>query len=120
VGQLNSGSALTYIIDAFLDSGQYAARFSTGNAATINHVIFLLQENRSFDNYFGFLNAYRASNGWTTGDDGRIYKVDGLDGSKIISDISSIAVAGLSGAPARLTIRDAVQSNLLDFFSEYM
>ena len=25
----------------------------------INHVIFMLQENHSFDNYFGMLNPYR-------------------------------------------------------------
>ena len=30
-----------------------------GNINSINHVIFMLQENRSFDNYFGMLNPYR-------------------------------------------------------------
>ena len=34
-----------------------------GNPAVINHVVFMLQENRSFDNYFGKLNDYRASKG---------------------------------------------------------
>jgi phospholipase C len=29
----------------------------------INHIIFMLQENRSFDHYFGKLNDYRAANG---------------------------------------------------------
>ncbi len=54
---------------------------STGNASKINHVIFMMQENRSFDNYFGMLNAYRASKGWNVGDDGKTYLVDGLDHS---------------------------------------
>jgi phospholipase C len=46
---------------------------------SINHVIFLLQENHSFDNYFGMLNPYRLSNGWNVGDDGVTYTVDGID-----------------------------------------
>ncbi len=34
---------------------------STGDITTIKHIIFMVQENRSFDNYFGKLGAYRAS-----------------------------------------------------------
>jgi phospholipase C len=34
-----------------------------GNPGVINHVVFMLQENRSFDNYFGQLNAYRMAHG---------------------------------------------------------
>ena len=36
---------------------------TTGNIQSINHIIFMLQENRTFDNYFGQLNQYRAKNG---------------------------------------------------------
>ncbi len=55
-----------------------------GTVKSIDHVIFMLQENHSFDNYFGMLNAYRATAGgptadWTKGDDGNTYTVDGLD-----------------------------------------
>lgn len=46
---------------------------------SVNHVIFMLQENHTFDNYFGMLNPYRAAQGWTTGDDGTSYQVDGID-----------------------------------------
>ena len=45
----------------------------------IQHVIFMLQENHSFDNYFGMLNPYRKANGWDIGDDGKEYDVDGID-----------------------------------------
>src|SRR5689334_13481539 len=31
----------------------------TGDIHSINHIIFMVQENRSFDHYFGNLNAYR-------------------------------------------------------------
>jgi len=45
----------------------------------INHVVFMLQENRSFDSYFGMLNPYRLSNGWNIAQDGKTYNVDGID-----------------------------------------
>jgi phospholipase C len=50
-----------------------------GPANPINHVIFMLQENHSFDNYFGMLNPYRHGNGWDIGSDGKTYTVDGID-----------------------------------------
>lgn len=36
---------------------------STGDVSAINHIIFMSQENRSFDTYFGHMNEYRASLG---------------------------------------------------------
>src|SRR3954447_20639575 len=36
---------------------------TTGDIRSLNHVVFLLQENHSFDNYFGMLNPYRKANG---------------------------------------------------------
>jgi len=46
---------------------------------SINHVVFLLQENHTFDNYFGMLNPYRKANSFNIGDDGVDYEVDGID-----------------------------------------
>jgi len=46
---------------------------------SVKHVIFMLQENHSFDNYFGMLNPYRKTNGYDVGDDGLTYNVDGID-----------------------------------------
>ena len=43
---------------------------STGDVAAVNHVIFMLQENRSFDTYFGQLNSYRQSQGLPASVDG--------------------------------------------------
>ncbi|MGD0912023.1 MAG: alkaline phosphatase family protein [Terracidiphilus sp.] len=45
----------------------------------IQHVVFMLQENHAFDNYFGMLNPYRTSNGWDVSEDGKEYTVDGID-----------------------------------------
>ena len=39
----------------------------------------MLQENHTFDNYFGMLNPYRQTNGLNVGDDGNTYNVDGID-----------------------------------------
>jgi phospholipase C len=36
----------------------------TGTLSSINHIIFLAQENRSFDNYFGALREFWAQNGY--------------------------------------------------------
>ena len=46
---------------------------------SISHVVLMLQENHSFDDYFGMLNPYRKANGWNIGDDGKDYEVDGID-----------------------------------------
>jgi len=51
---------------------------STG-LSSIQHVIFMLQENHTFDDYFGMLNPYRHANGWDVGSDGKTYVVDGID-----------------------------------------
>jgi phospholipase C len=50
-----------------------------GSLDSIKHVVFMMQENRSFDSYFGMLNPYRQAKGWTKGDDGQTYTVDGID-----------------------------------------
>ncbi|MHB1958743.1 MAG: alkaline phosphatase family protein [Acidobacteriaceae bacterium] len=50
-----------------------------GSILDITHVIFMLQENHTFDNYFGMLNPYRIANGYNIGDDGNTYTVDGID-----------------------------------------
>ncbi|HXU18647.1 MAG TPA: alkaline phosphatase family protein [Terriglobales bacterium] len=36
------------------------------DSGQVNHIIYMLQENRSFDQYFGSLNAYRQSQGLST------------------------------------------------------
>jgi phospholipase C len=51
---------------------------------SVNHVIFMLQENHTFDDYFGMLNPYRIANStngqpWNVGDDGNTYTIDGID-----------------------------------------
>jgi phospholipase C len=38
---------------------------SSGSLNNVNHIIYMLQENRSFDHYFGQLNNYRTSQGLT-------------------------------------------------------
>ena len=52
---------------------------SGGLNASVNHIIFMMQENRTFDHYFGMLNPYRSANHYDVGDDGVTYRVDGID-----------------------------------------
>jgi phospholipase C len=51
----------------------------SGSLQSIDHVVFMLQENHTFDNYFGMLNPYRQANGYNVGADGNTYNVDGID-----------------------------------------
>jgi phospholipase C len=59
--------------------GLVADTAGDGSVQSVNHVVFMLQENRSFDTYFGMLNPYRQANKWNVGDDGNTYSVDGID-----------------------------------------
>ncbi len=52
---------------------------AAGSVQSIDHVVFMLQENHTFDNYFGMLNPYRVKNGWNKGDDNKTYTADGID-----------------------------------------
>ena len=77
----------------------------------VGHVIFMLQENHSFDNYFGMLNPYRQANGLNVGDDGKMYNVDGIDDK--LSTISNQNDEGMSFPPfkfASTCIDDATSS----------
>ena len=69
-GQTTTASAKTTIT---------VSATSSPGIQSIDHVIFMLQENRSFDAYFGMLNPYREGSGWNVGDDGKTYTVDGID-----------------------------------------
>jgi len=59
----------------------------------INHVIFMMQENHTFDNYFGMLNNYRRDKNMNTGDDGHVYTVDGIDDKLNLSNKSDEGVS---------------------------
>ena len=80
-------STTTYTAEATSSSGATASAETTvtvesasgPGVSSIDHVIFMLQENHTFDDYFGMLNPYREANGWNVGDDGKTYNVDGID-----------------------------------------
>jgi len=72
-----------------------------GSLQSINHVIFMLQENHSFDNYFGMLNPYRAANSWNVGADGNTYNVDGIDDK--LTTLSNQSDEGTSYSPFKFT-----------------
>ncbi|MGA9718934.1 MAG: alkaline phosphatase family protein [Acidobacteriaceae bacterium] len=91
-------STTTYTAEATGAGGNASATTtvavgSSGGLQSINHVIFMLQENHSFDNYFGMLNPYRVSNGWNVGDDGQVYTVDGIDNKLNTSNVNDEGVS---------------------------
>jgi phospholipase C len=59
-----------------------------GTVSSVNHVIFMMQENRTFDTYFGMLNPYRKANNLNVGDDGNTYNVDGIDDKLTTSNVN--------------------------------
>jgi len=96
---VNPAMTTTYTADATGTGGNAFASatvsvIAAGGPQSINHVIFMLQENHSFDNYFGMLNPYRKSNGWNIGDDGTDYELDGIDDK--LNKISNVNDAGVS------------------------
>jgi phospholipase C/uncharacterized cupredoxin-like copper-binding protein len=74
----------TYTAEASNAAGTIASAETTVDVgsstglSSIQHVIFMLQENHTFDDYFGMLNVYRHDNGMNVGADGNDYEVDGL------------------------------------------
>ena len=74
----------TYTAAATGDKGDSSATVTVtvvpaATLQSVKHVIFMLQENHTFDNYFGMLNPYRKANSLNIGDDGVDYEVDGID-----------------------------------------
>lgn len=77
----------TYTAKATNSAGQSATSSATVTVGSgggtginaVNHILFLMQENRSFDHYLGMLNPYRRNHGFNVGDDGKTYDIDGID-----------------------------------------
>ena len=91
-GLLALGTAKSMGKSAAADSGRYGesdaipqpstsmqAVASAQGAAAINHVVFMLQENHSFDSYFGMLNPYRQRMATTLVTTDIYTSVDGID-----------------------------------------
>ena len=81
---VSPGATATYTVEVSGPAGKDSATSTVkvipaADLSEIGHVIFMLQENHTFDNYFGMLNPYRKVNGWNIGDDGKEYDVDGID-----------------------------------------
>jgi phospholipase C len=86
------------------------------NLQSIDHVIFMLQENHSFDNYFGMLNNYRGAEGWSKGDDGITYKVDGIEDK--LTTISNPDDEGTSYSLFKLT-STCIDDDSSDWLASY-
>ena len=83
---------------------------------SVKHVIFMLQENHTFDNYFGMLNPYRKANGFNMGDDGVDYEVDGIDDK--LSTISNSDDEGTSFSLFKFT-STCIDDETSDWLASY-
>ena len=81
-------------------------------------MIFLLQENHSFDNYFGMLNPYRVANHWNVGDDGVTYTVDGIDDKLTLPAIGNMDDEGTTYFPFKFT-STCIDDESSDWLSSY-
>jgi len=86
---------------------------AAGSSNLVNHVIFLMQENRTFDSYFGMLNPYRVANHFNVGDDGNTYNVDGIDDK--LTTTSNVDDEGAS-----FTLFHTISSCLDDMSSDWI
>ncbi len=89
-----------------------------GSIQAIDHVIFLLQENHSFDNYFGMLNPYRIANHLNVGDDGVTYTVDGIDDKLTLPAIGNMDDEGTTFFPFKFT-STCIDDESSDWLSSY-
>jgi phospholipase C len=92
-------ATITYTVTATGSNSTTATATTTvtvkvATVQAVNHVLFLMQENRSFDSYFGMLNPYRKAKGWDVGDDSKTYDVDGIDDK--LGSISNVNDSGTS------------------------
>ena len=95
---VSPGATTIYTATATGASGSVTATATVsvvpaGSTQSINHVIFMLQENHTFDNYFGMLNPYRVSHSWNVGDDGNVYTIDGIDDKLNLSNVDDEKVS---------------------------
>src|SRR5260370_7801884 len=72
---------------------------SSGNIQAVNHIVFMVQENRSFDNYLGQLAAYWQANGF------RSQQFDGIP-----ANASNPSYDGKSKVPAYHVATECVQN----------
>ena len=80
---VNLNSTTTYTLTATEGNGLSTtakATVTVGSAldSNIKHIFFLVQENRSFDSYFGKLGVYRANDPFTGQNYGAVTDVDGV------------------------------------------
>ena len=119
--QVAPGATTTYTATATGSGGSATAKTTVTvippqNVSAIDHVIFMLQENHTFDNYFGMLNPYRDQNGWNIGDDGKVYQIDGIDDK--LASISNEDDEGTSYSLFKLT-SSCVDDMSSDWLSSY-
>ena len=90
----------------------------TGDITSIKHIIFMVEENRSFDHYFGMLGAYKQNEGWSGDFDGLPLNVSLPDykSTANVSPFHEATVCEDNISPAWNESHYAVHNGKMDFF----
>ena len=90
----------------------------TGDLSNIKHIFFMLQENRSFDNYFGKMGDYRAQRGFTDPFDGIPANVSAPDysGTKNVAPFHFQTVCHENLSPAWNESHYDLHGGKMDYF----
>ena len=116
-------TTVTYTASATGNAGNGTASATVtsvpaNSTSAVNHVVLMLQENHSFDNYFGMLNPYRKANGFNIGDDGKDYEVDGIDDKLATTKVSDDEGAAFSLFKLKSTCIDDATSSWLESYGD--
>jgi len=116
-------ATVTYTASATGNSGNGTATATVSlvpanSTSAVNHVVLMLQENHSFDNYFGMLNPYRKANGFNIGSDGKDYEVDGIDDKLATTQVSDDEGAPFSLFKLKSTCIDDATSSWLESYGD--
>jgi len=91
---------------------------NTGSLKSVNHIVIMMQENRSFDHYFGQLGAYRAAQGAGAATD-----IDGMPANVSLktwcSYTNNFSTGGCAGAPANVSPVHMITHCTLDLTSNW-
>lgn len=89
-----------------------------GSLQSVNHIVIMMQENRSFDHYFGNLGAYRAAQGAGAATD-----IDGTPANVSektwCSYTNNFSTGGCAGAPANVSPVHMITHCTLDLTSNW-
>ncbi len=92
------------------------ASSGSGDISKLKHIIFLLQENRSYDNYFGRMGAYRSMKGYSSIEDIPLNKAMPDVSGALVTPFHFQTVCHENLSPSWNETHYAIHNGLMDYF----